>query len=271
MKNLLCVLGLCLTLGCTTAIVRPYVGEQQAWPTSVGSIVNTRYDLPVFTSLPPAAYDVIAELRVNSPLYAQPEEKHLPVLCKKGLEIGADALVLVEGKVYFSTSYGVSDSGAAAPGSKVTVTQVNRFNPDSFRKDVSVIAVRWTGEPPIGLPAKYAKFKEGTVEGTTPSETPTPAPPPPAVPDQPPTALPTVPDELIKSATTPESPAPPPPPAPPEQPAPAAPPTPEPPPEAPAAAAPPEPPTPPPSAGEMLEKILEGPKAEPSAPPPGNP
>src|SRR5258706_14643186 len=90
MKNFFCALGLALGLGCATAIVRPYVGEQQSWPTANGSIVNVRYDLPVFTSLPPSPYEVIAELRINSPLYAQPEEGHLSILVKRGIELGPE-------------------------------------------------------------------------------------------------------------------------------------------------------------------------------------
>src|SRR5881296_2932458 len=88
MKRTFCVLGLSLCVGCATAVVRPYVGEQQNWPTASGSIVNTRYSLPVFTTLPPAPYDILAEMRIQSPLYAVPEEGHLPVLVKKAKQIG---------------------------------------------------------------------------------------------------------------------------------------------------------------------------------------
>jgi hypothetical protein len=53
MKPWLCAVGLALSFGCAMAVVRTYVGDQQAWPAASGGIVNTKYALPVFTSLPP--------------------------------------------------------------------------------------------------------------------------------------------------------------------------------------------------------------------------
>ena len=160
MKNLICLLGLALTLGCATPIVRPYVGEQQAWPTASGSIVSTKYDLPIFTTLPPVPYEVIAELRINSPFYAQPEEGHLPILVKRAIKLGADALVLVDGGIYFSTQYGLKAGESGAEAKQASITEVNRFNPEAFHPNVNVIAVRWQATPPPGLPARYAKYSK---------------------------------------------------------------------------------------------------------------
>ena len=160
MKNIICLLGLVGTLGCATAVVRQYVGDQQAWPTASGSIVSTKYDLPIFTSLPPAPYDVIAELRITSPFYAQPEESHMPLLVKKAVKLGADALLLVDGQIYFSTQYGVKNGESGANAKQGTITEVNRFNPEAFQPSVNVIAVRWQADPPPGLPARYAKYSK---------------------------------------------------------------------------------------------------------------
>ena len=148
MKRWLCVIGLALSLGCASAVVRPYIGDQQAWPTASGSIVSTNYSLPVFTSLPPVSYDVLAEMRINSPFYAQPEEHHLPLLVQKAKQLGADALVFVQGKIFFSTNYGPRNGAAqdTAEQKAPTLTTVNTFNPDSFATDVNVLAIRWTGE-----------------------------------------------------------------------------------------------------------------------------
>ena len=152
MKTFLPAIALALAIGCTTAQVRPYVGKQQSWPTAVGSIVNTRYELPVFTSLPPSPYYVLAELRVDSPFYAQPEEQHLPYLVKKAASIGADAIVLVDGQVFFSVSYGQQNTNDTTNASGTsTLTAVNRFNPDFFKPGVTAIAVKWKGNPPPGL------------------------------------------------------------------------------------------------------------------------
>src|SRR5436309_8437840 len=117
MKNWICSVGLAFSLGCASAVVRPYIGDQQAWPTASGSIVNTRYRLPIFTSLPPTPYDVLAELRLESPFYATPEEGHMPVLVNKAIEMGADALVFVDSSSYFSANYGpkLSDKEVVPP------------------------------------------------------------------------------------------------------------------------------------------------------------
>jgi hypothetical protein len=155
MRNLICAIALTLSLGCASAVVRPYIGDQQNWPTASGSIVNMRYDFPVFTTLPPSPYDVLGELRLESPFYAQPEEGHLPILIKRAKKMNADALVFVDGNIYFSTNYGPkpgADSSTGTRGAQPTLTQVNKFNPDSFGLGVTILAIRWIGEPPPGLP-----------------------------------------------------------------------------------------------------------------------
>ena len=174
MKPWLCAVGLALSLGCATAVVRPYVGDQQAWPTASGGIVNTKYALPVFTSLPPASYDVIAEMRISSLFYAQPEEGHMPRLVKKAQQIGADALVFVQGRVFFSTNYGPREGGndQDSGGQKQpTLTTVNTFNPDSFAPEVTILAIRWTGQPPPGLPYHKSTTATDSKMTATPAET----------------------------------------------------------------------------------------------------
>ena len=212
MKRWLCAIGLALTLGCASAVVRPYVGEQQSWPVANGGIVNTRYSLPVFTSLPPVPYDVLAELRIDSPFYAQPEEHHLPILVAKAKTLGADALLFVQGKIFFSTNYGQrNDSGQAADNqSAPTLTTVNTFNPESFAPEVTILAIRWVGDPPPGLPS----HKKATASAKPPPPAPAPvatapAPPPAAtekVEDQKPAETPpaaTATDTPPATATTP--------------------------------------------------------------------
>jgi hypothetical protein len=170
MKRWLCAVGLALSLGCATAVVRPYVGDQQAWPTASGGIVNTKYALPVFTSLPPSSYDVLAELRISSVFYAQPEEGHMPRIVKKAQTIGADAVIFVQGKIFFSTNYGARSGAGQDTGDQKqpTLTTVNTFNPESFAPEVTILAIRWTGQPPSGLSSHQGATN--TVESTpTPS------------------------------------------------------------------------------------------------------
>jgi hypothetical protein len=153
MRNWICAIALTLSVGCASANFRPYIGEQQSWPIATGSIVNMKYDYPVFTSLPCSPYAVLGELRIESPFYQYPEEGHLPLLIKKAKKLNADAIVLVDGDIFFSTNYGPRPSDAAAAGGGIpTLTQVNRFNPDTFKPTVNLLAIRWIGEPPPGLP-----------------------------------------------------------------------------------------------------------------------
>lgn len=172
MKNWICLIGLTFSLGCATADVRPYYGEQQAWPTASGGIVITRYDLPVFTSLPPSPYEVLGELRIRSLFYATPEEGHMPILIKRAKKMGADAILFVQGRIFFSTNYGPRGGDPAALGARApTLTAVNTFNPESFRPEVTILAIRWVGEPPPGLPSRYQR----AAAKPTPEPTPQPS------------------------------------------------------------------------------------------------
>ena len=157
--------------------------------------------MPVFTSLPPAPYDVIAEMRISSPFYAQPEEGHMPRLVKRAKQLGADALVFVQGKIFFSTNYGPrsgteQDNGQKAP----TLTTVNTFNPESFSPEVTILAIHWTGEPPPGLPsskkiAAQTATPPPALAPASPEVAPQPTPPPAATEkkdDENPSTAPTV-------------------------------------------------------------------------------
>jgi outer membrane biosynthesis protein TonB len=228
MRNWICAIALTLSFGCASANFRPYIGQQQSWPTANGSIVNMKYNYPVFTSLPSTPYEVLGELRIESPFYQYPEEGHMPVLIKKAKELNADAVVFVEGDVFFSTNYGPRPGDAAAGGAQPTLTQVNRFNPESFKPGVNILAIRWIGEPPPELaktapPPPAAEAAPAPKEEMTKPEEAAPTNAAPAESATPPVALPS--EETNQPPAATEQPAPPPaeqptpPPA--EQPAPA--------------------------------------------------
>jgi hypothetical protein len=65
------------------------------------------------------------------------------------------------------------------------LTTVNTFNPESFVPEVTILAIRWTSQPPSGLPyhqgATAAESKPAAIP--TPAET-APATPPPAAPEK---------------------------------------------------------------------------------------
>jgi len=54
------------------------------------------------------------------------------------------------------------ESGAEAK--QASITEVNRFNPEAFLPNVNVIAVRWVGDPPAGLPSRYARYSKKLLE-----------------------------------------------------------------------------------------------------------
>jgi len=184
MNKVIAVAILALGTGCTTTIVRPYVGEQPIWPTGGGSVVNTQYKLPVFMTLPSAPYSVIGELRIESPFYATPEVGQMPTVVKKAQELGAHAIAMVQPQSFFQASTSVSKTPSAKPAGPVQTS--NTFIPDVF-KGGSLIAIKWIGAPPEGLPAKYAKIGGGPglpppppveVVATPKPEKPTPPKPP---------------------------------------------------------------------------------------------
>ena len=147
---LLCAVMLA-SIGCGTAVLRPYVGEQQAWPTASGSIVINNYQLPIFTSLPPVSYEVIGELVLEKAIVEQTDVDHVPIMVRKAVDLGADALLFVNGKQFFATDYGPRKTEPAIGGERVTVNQVNSFNPTSFQPGVSILAIRWASQPPPGF------------------------------------------------------------------------------------------------------------------------
>ena len=208
MNRLICALALVLTVGCTKAIFRPYVGSQQSWPTAEGSIVNTRFKLPIFTNLPPSPYEVLGEIRIESLLYAKPEEQHMKVVCQKAEELGADAVLFVQGRIYFATNYGPRPGDAAPTGGAPTLTQVNTFNPESFQEGVTILAIKWSGEPPPGLPTRKMKEEAKPVQVVPAPAEAAPAPAPAPTPaEAPKTEAPQV-EEAPKAAEPAPAPAP---------------------------------------------------------------
>ena len=156
MKQMLCLLGLMLGVGCTTPVVRPYVGEQQNWPIARDGIVSTGFDLPVFVSLPPRPYDIVAAMRTKNSGNARLGKGDLPVLVKKAKAMGAEAIIFVDPRSFFAVNYGARPASGGQPA---TVPTAGQFNPDSFPPGTTVLAIKWVATP-------------------TPSEPPTPAPPP---------------------------------------------------------------------------------------------
>jgi len=168
------LLAAALLSGCATSTFRPYLGQQQDWPMSPGSIVNTRYALPALTCLPSEPYAVLGELKLRGGLHGQPAEECLPRLTKKAREMGADALLVVDGQKFFAAAALRSASAETNAPMHAKEVRTPVYTPGyyggygysgyrygyggyggyvvmSFDPNVMILAIRWTGEPPAGL------------------------------------------------------------------------------------------------------------------------
>lgn len=174
------IAGLVLPLflmGCATPTFRPYLGQQQDWPMSPGGIVNTEYALPALTCLPSEPYEVVGELKLRGGLHGQPAEECLPKLTKTARAMGADAVLLVDGQKFFAAAALRSAQETNAPmHAKEVATPVYRggygysgyrygyggygsYIVMSFDSNVMILAIRWTGEPPAGMPKRGEETK----------------------------------------------------------------------------------------------------------------
>jgi hypothetical protein len=149
MNRFLGVLGLALCTGCTSVVVRPYTGEQQNWPLGGAGFVSTGFGMPIFASLPPQPYDIVAELRIKRPTDSQPGQSELPAMVKKAKRLGADGLVFIDPFKFFGTDYGPRNPSAppSAP--------INPFRPESFEPGTTFLAIKWLKAPaPTNAPAR---------------------------------------------------------------------------------------------------------------------
>jgi hypothetical protein len=88
---------------CSSSDFHPYVGQQQKWPTSPGTFVDSQYVVPVYYGYPPRPYTVLGMMEKTS------HGRHSNAVddaAQEAKKLGADA-VLVE-------SHGSSSEPAAA-------------------------------------------------------------------------------------------------------------------------------------------------------------
>jgi hypothetical protein len=88
---------------CSSSDFHPYVGQQQKWPTSSGTFVDSQYEVPVYYGYPPRPYTVLGMMEETS------HGRHSNAIddaAQEAKKLGGDA-VLVE-------SHGSSSEPAAA-------------------------------------------------------------------------------------------------------------------------------------------------------------
>ncbi len=160
-----------LMSGCATSSFRPYLGQQQDWPMSPGGIVNTDHAVPALTCLPSEPYQVLGELKLRGGWHGQPAEECLPRLTKQAREMGADALLLVDGQRFFAAAAlrSAQSSTTNAPmhakevpslaytynygygGYRYGYGGYGSYMVMKFDPNVVALAIRWQGAPPAGL------------------------------------------------------------------------------------------------------------------------
>src|SRR6266567_411028 len=96
------VLATIFVSGCAVADFKPYVGQQQNWPTAPGAIMDTKYAVPVYYGPPARAYTVIGYLdAATAPIRRRGV---ISFSARRAKEMGGDAIVVLsKGSEYVGT------------------------------------------------------------------------------------------------------------------------------------------------------------------------
>jgi hypothetical protein len=90
--------------------LRTYSGQQQNWPTSPGTFVNTTYVVPTYFGYPPRPYNVIGYLdATTAPIR---HRGAVAFAARRAKELGADAIIVLS----HGTEYAISTSSAFTSG-----------------------------------------------------------------------------------------------------------------------------------------------------------
>ena len=106
MKLLLIAPAAVVLCACSSSDFHPYVGQQQRWPTSPGTFVDSQYEVPVYYGYPPRPYTVLGMMEEtshgrhsNAVDDAAQEAKKLgadAVLMNTGIAAAQDAVLMAE-------------------------------------------------------------------------------------------------------------------------------------------------------------------------------
>jgi hypothetical protein len=146
MKNLISatVLAALLLSGCAIADFEPYSGQQQNWPTSSGTFVNTTYVVPTYFGFPPRPYSVIGYLdATTAPI------RHRGVVgfaARRAKELGADAIIVLSHGTQYAGTISSGDAFTSGQfygnGFSATTTATGSSTPLFFGK-ASIILIKW--------------------------------------------------------------------------------------------------------------------------------
>jgi hypothetical protein len=141
-----------LLAACAEADFKPYVGQQQDWPTAPGAIVDTRHVVPVYYGALPRPYRVLGYLEATTAPVRRRDTINFSA--RRAKEMGGDAIiVLSEGSQYVgtyssgsATGYGTytgQQIGNTVYGSGTTYASGSSMSFPMFGGRASVIVIKF--------------------------------------------------------------------------------------------------------------------------------
>jgi hypothetical protein len=124
---------------CSSSDFHPYAGQQQKWPTSPGTFMDSQYDVPVYYGYPPRPYTVLGMMEETS------HGRHSNAVsdaAEEAKKIGGDA-VLVQSHGSASEPAAAFTTGSITPigsGAMMTgSTVIARHHTDG----ATVLVIKW--------------------------------------------------------------------------------------------------------------------------------
>src|SRR5262245_60001283 len=130
MKSQLLVLFALGLFGCANADFHQYTGAQQNWPTSSGTFVSTKYDVPAYYGPPNRPYTVLGSLDATTVRgMGQDAESAVQDAARVARKMGADAIIVMgSGKEQVGTaSFGNASTSSNYSGGFSGTTTGNSF------------------------------------------------------------------------------------------------------------------------------------------------
>src|SRR5215467_539147 len=111
------IVALTITMAsCATADFHQYTGVQQNWPTSSGTFVSTKYDVPAYYGPPNRPYIVLGSLDVTT----GPPGGNLATRAEDGIEFASGKAKKMGGDAIIVQRYGKVQAGSVSMASAST-------------------------------------------------------------------------------------------------------------------------------------------------------
>ena len=128
---------------CATADFKPYVGQQQDWPTAPGAIMDTKYVVPVYYGPPPRPYKIVGYLDATT----APVRRRgvVSFAARRAKEMGGDAIIIASKGLEYAGNYTTSSASTQAvyTGQRIGNTYYGRGN--AFTSEGSASAALYRG------------------------------------------------------------------------------------------------------------------------------